>query len=131
MPVSALAGVLCDAFQKLAPVLAVALEKKYDGFHGKILALIHLPVKPRIAASPLMAGAAVLRGEVLHFMRQFGIIPPMKTIFNTMLLGMCAFASVANAATIAFDLRTAPKASFARRLSASAGSCAFLPVAAS
>ena len=35
----------------------------------------------------------------------------------------CAFASMVNAATTTFDLRTAPKVPSARRLSASAGSC--------
>lgn len=40
-----------------------------------------------------------------------------------MLFGACAFASLADAATTTFDLRTAPRSPSARRLSSSAGSC--------
>lgn len=48
----------------------------------------------------------------------------METNFKVfMLFGMCAFASLADAATTTFDLRTAPKSPSARLLSASAGSC--------
>ena len=48
----------------------------------------------------------------------------MKTNFKVlMLFGMCAFASLADAATTTFDLRTAPNSPSARLLSASAGSC--------
>lgn len=48
----------------------------------------------------------------------------MKTSFKVLVLfGMCAFASLTDAATTTFDLRTAPKVSSSRRLSSSAGSC--------